>query len=66
MGYPFDRPAAGNLDQFEDFLEGRPNMITTNITIRHIDEILKYVSHDNLNVMQAPSPATDIEAESKQ
>lgn len=52
MGFPFDRPATDDIIEFDDFLQNRANMITTNITIRHIDQILKQVSADNVNVVK--------------
>lgn len=58
MGYPFDRPATGNVVEFADFLKDHENMLATSITIRHIDKILKHVSADNLNVAKTPSTET--------
>lgn len=50
MGYPFDRQGDDYTFEFNDFLFERENMAAIEITIRHIDEIVKYVSADNLIV----------------
>lgn len=50
MGYPFDRPASEDVMIFEDFTNGRDNMISKKITIRHLDEN-QAQSGDNPNNM---------------
>lgn len=51
MGFPFDRPANYDTYEFTDFLTNRNNMSTKIVQIRHINEVLKTVSVDNLEVV---------------
>lgn len=55
MGFPFDRLDSENLIELDDFIKNRANMITTNITIWHIHQIVKHNSVNNLNVVKTAS-----------
>lgn len=46
MGFPLDRPADYNVLVMEDFTEGHENMISKNITIRHLYENKAQVGND--------------------
>lgn len=38
MGYPFDRRGTDDISTLDDFLSPFKNMITKNVTIRHLNE----------------------------
>lgn len=58
LGFPFDRPATPDIVELDDFVENRENMLLAPITIRHIDQILKRISADNLTVVKKPANNT--------
>lgn len=52
MGFPFDRPATDNISEFDDFLIGMDNMISKQITIRHLDENMAQIGDDPANIVK--------------
>lgn len=48
LGFPFDRPAVGNIYTVDDFLSYFPNMSAKLITIRHLDENMAHVGDNKM------------------
>lgn len=55
MGFPFDRQFDWSVNVLEDVIRGRDNMYNRNVTIRHINEVAKVLSIENLNVTENPT-----------
>lgn len=51
MGFPFDRPATGDVLVFDDFMYDRDNLFVKPITVRHLYENKAQVGDDPNNIV---------------
>lgn len=52
MGFPFDRKAIQSIGTMKDFIKGHDNMITKEISIRHLSENTAQIGDDLNNIQK--------------